>query len=80
MKIMESELRGKTVMSDEGRYVGVMRNMTVNVETGELATLHVEPSEDADPRLYERDERGNIQFPFHAIRSVSDVVVVAANT
>ena len=43
MKITENELRGKTVMSEEGLYLGVMRNSTVDSKTGRLDNILVEP-------------------------------------
>jgi len=43
MKITENELRGKTVMSEEGLYLGVMRNTTVDAKTGHLLSILVEP-------------------------------------
>ena len=70
MKITENELRGKTVMSEEGLYLGVMRNTTVNTKTGELLNLLVEPSDDIDPRLYHLDDQGRLVFPFDSIKSV----------
>ena len=36
MKITEDELRGKTVMSEEGLYLGILRNATVDEKTGAL--------------------------------------------
>lgn len=77
MKVFESELRGKTVMSDEGGYVGVLRNVSAHVETGDLASIHVEAAEEVDPRLYPNDAQGRILFPFGSIRAVRDVIVVA---
>ncbi len=76
MKITENELRGKTVMSEEGLYLGVMRNSTVNSKTGTLLTILVEPSEDVDPRLYHLDNQGHLIFPFNSIKSVKDVIVI----
>ena len=76
MKITENELRGKTVMSEEGLYLGVMRNSTVNSKTGALLTILVEPSEDVDPRLYHLDNQGHLIFPFNSIKSVKDVIVI----
>ncbi len=64
MKINENELRGKTVMSEEGLYLGIMRNTTVNARTGKLQSLLVEPSDDIDPRLYHLDDQGHLVFPF----------------
>lgn len=76
MKITENELRGKTVMSEEGLYLGVMRNTTVNAKTGELLNLLVEPSDDIDPRLYHLDDQGRLVFPFDSIKSVKDVIII----
>jgi len=76
MKITENELRGKTVMSEEGLYLGVMRNSTVDSKTGGLINILVEPSEDVDPRLYHLDNRGHLVFPFESIKSVKDVIII----
>jgi len=76
MKILEDELRGKTVMSEEGLYLGVLRNSTVDGKTGELQNILVEPSDDVDPRLYHLDEEGHLVFPFNSIKSVKDVIII----
>ena len=79
MRIFESELRNKSVMSDEGTYLGVVRNTTINPRTGDLQHLLVEPSEEIDPRLYERDNNGFLMFPFKNVRSVRNVVILGAS-
>ena len=76
MKITENELRGKSVMSEEGLYLGVMRNSTVNSKTGKLIGILVEPSDDIDPRLYHLDNQGHLVFPFDSIKSVKDVIII----
>ncbi len=76
MKVFESDLRGKTVMSDQGGYLGVLRNISASVETGDLVSIHVEAADDIDIRLYPTDDTGRITFPFQAIKAVRDVVVV----
>ena len=76
MKITENELRGKTVMSEEGLYLGIMRNTTVDSKTGELIGILVEPSDDVDPRLYHLDDQGYLVFPFNSIKSVKDVIII----
>jgi sporulation protein YlmC with PRC-barrel domain len=78
MKITENELRGKTVMSEEGLYLGIMRNTTVDSKTGELLNLLVEPSDDIDPRLYHLDNQGRLVFPFNTIKSVKDVIIIGS--
>ena len=76
MKITENELRGKTVMSEEGLYLGILRNTTVDSKTGGLLNILVEPSDDIDPRLYHLDKQGQIVFPFETIKSVKDVIII----
>jgi sporulation protein YlmC with PRC-barrel domain len=79
MKAFESELRGKTVMSNEGGYLGVLRNVSANVETGDLVSIHVEPAQEIDSRMYPLDAQGRITFPFTAIKAVRDVIVVSVH-
>jgi sporulation protein YlmC with PRC-barrel domain len=76
MKVFESELRGKTVMSNEGGYLGILRNVSANVQTGDLVAIHVEPAEDVDAKDFAQDAQGRLQFPFTSIKAVRDVVVV----
>ena len=76
MKITESELRGKTVMSEEGLYLGILRNSTVEERTGQLMNVLIEPSDDVDPRLYHLDNQGHLVFPFKSIKSVKDVIII----
>jgi sporulation protein YlmC with PRC-barrel domain len=78
MKITEDELRGKTVMSEEGLYLGILRNSTVDEKTGELINLLIEPSDDVDPRLYHLDKQGHLIFPFNSIKSVKDVIIIGS--
>jgi len=78
MKILENELRGKSVMSEEGLYLGILRDSTVDEKTGDLLNILVEPSEDIDPRLYHLDESGHLIFPFRSIKSVKDVIIVGS--
>lgn len=78
MKIFESELVGKTIMSDEGTILGVLRGVQMNEETGELVNILVEPASNIDVRLYHQD-RGYIVFPFSAVKAVRDFVVVGTH-
>jgi len=78
MKVTENQLRGKSVMSEEGLYLGIMRNTTVDNKTGKLVTILVEPSDDIDSRLYHLDPHGHLVFPFDSIKSVKDVIIIGA--
>ncbi|MEA3200607.1 MAG: hypothetical protein QOE90_2035 [Thermoplasmata archaeon] len=77
MKLLATDIRGKTVMSDDGTMLGRLRNVSVNERTGELAEVLVEPADDVDPRLFKRDNRGYVVFPFENVKSIRDVIVVS---
>ncbi|HDN51411.1 MAG TPA: hypothetical protein ENG06_06540 [Thermoplasmatales archaeon] len=77
MRIMEKELRGRKVMSSEGLYLGVIRNITVDERTGSLVDLIVEPSDKIDPRLYHQNDEGYLLFSFDTVKSVKDVVILS---
>ncbi|HEC82599.1 MAG TPA: hypothetical protein ENI53_01780 [Thermoplasmatales archaeon] len=77
MRVMENELRGRKVMSNEGLYLGIIRNITVDERTGKLLDLIVEPSDKIDPRLYHQNEEGYLLFPFETVKSVKDVVILS---
>jgi len=76
MKVLANELKGKTVMSDDGLKLGRLRNIEMNQRTGDLTDVLIEPSGDVDPRLFKRDERGYLIFPFENVQAVRDVVIM----
>ena len=76
MKVAENKVRGKTVMSEGGLLLGILRNITVDQNTGNLKSLLIEPSEDIDTRLYHMDEKGHIILGFDTVKSVKDVIIV----
>lgn len=76
MKVQATDLRGKPCMSDEGLMLGRIVNVLMDKTSGDLEHLLVEPGDEIDPRLYKRDNNGNLVFPFGNVTSVRDVVVV----
>lgn len=76
MKVQATDLRGKPCMSDEGLMLGRIVNVLMDKSSGDLEHLLVEPGDEIDPRLYKRDNNGNLVFPFGNVTSVRDVVVV----
>ena len=55
MKKFVSELRGKTVMTNEGQILGMIENFVVDTVTGELQHVLVIPAEEVEIRLYRTD-------------------------
>jgi sporulation protein YlmC with PRC-barrel domain len=75
-KKFATELRAKTVMTNDGRILGMIDNFVVDTRTGDLQHVLVIPAEDIEPRLYKTDAQGRLILPFTSMRAVRDVVVV----
>ncbi len=76
MKKFVSELRGKTVMTQDGQILGMIENLMVNTKSGKIQDVLVIPAEEIETKLYKTDAQGRIILPFTGMKSVKDVVVM----
>lgn len=76
MKKFATELRGKTVMTNDGQILGMIENFVVDTKTGELHHVLVVPAEEVEPRLFKTDAQGRLVLPFTSMKAVRDVVVM----
>jgi sporulation protein YlmC with PRC-barrel domain len=76
MRKFLTELRGKTVMTNDGQILGLIENFVVDTGTGQIAHVLVTPSEDIESRLFQTDASGRLVLPFKSMRAVKDVVVM----
>ena len=76
MKKFMTELRGKTVMTNDGQILGMIENFVVDTVTGDLAHVLVIPAEEVETRLFRTDAQGRLILPFSEMRAVRDVVVM----
>jgi sporulation protein YlmC with PRC-barrel domain len=77
MKKFVSELKGKTVMTNDGQILGVIENFIIETSTGDLEHVLVIPAEEIDPRMYKTDALGRLVLPFSEMKAVKDVVVMS---
>jgi sporulation protein YlmC with PRC-barrel domain len=77
MKKFVSELKGKTVMTNDGQILGVIENFIMETSTGDLEHVLVIPAEEIDPRMYKTDAQGRLILPFSEMKAVKDVVVMS---
>lgn len=76
MKKFATELRGKTVMTNDGQILGMIENFIVDTRTGKLMDVLVIPAEEIEPRLFKTDAQGRIVLPFTGMKAIKDVVVM----
>ncbi|WP_135829710.1 PRC-barrel domain-containing protein [Halorussus halobius] len=77
-EILAENLSGKAVMGSDGTELGMLYNITMDLKTGELADLLVEPDErlNADAVEFDSDEEGRFQVPVKRVQAVKDYIVV----
>ncbi len=76
MKKFATELRGKTVMTNDGQILGMIENFIIDTKTGKLLDVLVIPAEEIEPRLFKVDAQGRIILPFTGLKAIKDVVVM----
>jgi len=76
MKKFATELRGKTVMTNDGQILGTIDNFIVNTKSGKLSDVLVMPAENVPSKGFKVDPEGRLVLPFKGMRSVKDVVVM----
>jgi sporulation protein YlmC with PRC-barrel domain len=76
MKKFATELRGKTVMTNDGAILGTIENFIVDTKNGRLSDVLVMPAENVSSKNFKVDPQGRLVLPFQGMRSVRDVVVM----
>ena len=75
MKLFATELRGKTVMTEDGQILGVLADFIMDTRTGRIASILVNPAENVEPRLFKTDPEGRLILSFKTMKAVKDVIV-----
>jgi sporulation protein YlmC with PRC-barrel domain len=75
--VLAENLSGKSVMGSDGSELGMLYNITMNLKTGRLSDLVVEPQEDSDRGAeFPMDDDGRYRIPVGRIQAAKDHIVV----
>ena len=77
-EILARNVSGKSVVGADGTDLGILFNVTMDLKTGTLHDLIVEPDEDVDGNRvdFDRDEEGRYLIPVNRVQAVKDHIVV----
>ncbi len=75
MKLFATELRGKTVMTEDGQILGVLSDFIMDTKSGKIASMLVSPAESVEARLFKTDAEGRLILSFKTMKAVKDVIV-----
>jgi len=74
--ILAENLSEKEVMGSDGASLGTLYNITMDLKTGTLQHLVLEPNQRAGDLEFERDDAGNYRVPVNRVQAVKDTIVV----
>ncbi len=75
MKLFATELKGKTVMTEDGQLLGVLADFLIETKTGRIQSMLVTPAETVETRLFKTDPKGRVVLSFRTMKAVRDVIV-----
>ena len=74
--ILAENLSEKEVMGTDGANLGTLYNITMDLKTGTLQHLILEPSQRANDLEFDLDEQGNYRVPVSRVQAVKDTIIV----
>jgi sporulation protein YlmC with PRC-barrel domain len=75
--MLAETLSGKSVMGADGTELGELYNVTMELETGRLDSLLVEPLEEGTVEIdFPQDDEGRFLIPVSRVQAVKDYIVV----
>ncbi|WP_408959655.1 PRC-barrel domain-containing protein [Natrinema sp. 74] len=76
--ILAENLSGKSVMGSDGTELGLLYNITMDLKSGKLRDLVIEPDEELAGRAvdFDSDDDGRFLVPVNRVQAVKDYIVV----
>jgi len=76
-EILAENLSGKAVMGTDGAELGMLYNITMDIDTGGLANLVIDPNEQRGVETdFESDASGRLLVPIDRVQAVKDHMIV----
>jgi len=76
-EILAENLSGKAVMGSDGAELGMLYNITMDIDTGRLEHLLVEPNEERSvDTQFETDDAGRLRIPIGRVQAVKDHMII----
>jgi sporulation protein YlmC with PRC-barrel domain len=75
-ELLAENLSGKSVMGSDGAELGMLYNITMNMDTGRLENLLVEPAGSYRGDEFQTDDSGRMQIPVHRVAAVKDHMII----
>lgn len=75
-EILAENLSGKAITGSDGTQIGMLFNITMDVKSGELEHLIVDPTGEGDDESFETNDYGHYLVPIGNVTAVKDHIIV----
>ncbi|WP_254272383.1 PRC-barrel domain-containing protein [Haloarcula marina] len=75
-EILAENLSGKDVMGSDGKELGSLYNITMDLSSGALKNLVIDPAETVHNTDFEYSEQGRLLVPVERVTAVKDHMIV----
>ena len=76
VEILAENLSGKDVTGSDGAELGMLYNITMDLDSGRLRNLVIEPGEGRTDTEFETDDAGRMLVPVNRVQAVKDQMIV----
>ncbi|MDD1716795.1 MAG: PRC-barrel domain-containing protein [Methanoregulaceae archaeon] len=77
-KTLARSLSRKKIMTNDGKMIGMLKNIVVDIDTGQVVDLIIHPDPSFDTAGY-RVEGDRLFINFEAVKDIKDYIVVDRN-
>ncbi|PSP18971.1 photosystem reaction center subunit H [Halobacteriales archaeon QH_10_67_13] len=74
-ELLAENLSGKAVMGSDGAEIGMLYNITMDIETGRLQDLIIDP-DGVNKTEFETDTAGRLLVPVDRVKAVKDHMII----
>jgi sporulation protein YlmC with PRC-barrel domain len=75
-EILAENLSGKAVTGSDGAELGMLYNITMDLDTGRLEHLVINPDEHTRVDDFETDHAGRFLVPINRVQAVKDQMII----
>jgi sporulation protein YlmC with PRC-barrel domain len=75
-EILAENLSGKDVMGTDGAELGSLYNITMDLSSGSLKHLIIDPAESVRDTDFEYSDKGRLMVPVDRVKAVKDHMIV----
>jgi sporulation protein YlmC with PRC-barrel domain len=75
-EILAENLSGKAVMGSDGAELGMLYNITMDIDSGRLRNLVIDPQNGRATDEFDTDEAGHLLVPVGRVQAVKDHMII----